>query len=175
MWSNRSYKLHHACHMSCVTSRVMCHMSRVTCHNFFFYWTKWWSLSVEGLLSTGPTRLVFFITWFFCTKPVWIEHRENCKALPWEHLIGCKMCKIALSKSTEKVKKGCMIFLWSGCVIFLTTVTTTVTAVTTVIFFVLSQYFWKDQFDTFDYQCDILRAVFCDSRNVFSWRGWLIF
>ena len=46
------------------------------------------------------------------------------------------MCQIALSKSTEKVKKkekkrGCMIFLWKGCVMLLTTVTT-VTAVTTV-------------------------------------------
>ena len=53
-----------ACHMS----RVMCHMSRVTCHMsrffsrffllfffFSFFQTKWWSLSVEGLLSTGPT------------------------------------------------------------------------------------------------------------------------
>ena len=57
---------HVTCNVSCVTchvsrvtchvSRVTCHMSRVTCHIFFcFFWTKWWSLSVEGLLSTGPT------------------------------------------------------------------------------------------------------------------------
>ena len=52
------------CHVSCFMchmSRVMtCHVSRVTC-NFFsfflllFFRTKWWSLLVEGLLSTGPT------------------------------------------------------------------------------------------------------------------------
>ena len=45
--------------VSCVTchmSRVTCHVSRVTCHmSLFFFQTKWWSLSVEGLLSTGPT------------------------------------------------------------------------------------------------------------------------
>ena len=46
--------------MSCVTyhlSCVTCHVSHVTHHfSFFsFFWTKWWSLSVEGLLSTGPT------------------------------------------------------------------------------------------------------------------------
>ena len=46
--------------MSCVTCHVFCvtcYMSGVTCHFFFssFFRTKWWSLSVEGLLSTGPT------------------------------------------------------------------------------------------------------------------------
>ena len=30
----------------------------------------------------------------------------------------------------------------------------------------LSPYFWKEQFDTFDNQCDVLRAAFCDSHNV---------
>ena len=34
-------------------------------------------------------------------------------------------------------------------------------------FFVkLFRYFWKEQFDTFDNRCDVLRAAFCDSRNV---------
>ena len=60
--------------MSCVTcqcvtchvSHVMCHMSHFTCHvshvNFFlfFFLTKWWILSVEGLLSMGPTPSSFF-------------------------------------------------------------------------------------------------------------------
>ena len=48
------------CHVSRVTyhvSRVTCPVSHVTCHVFF--WTKWWSLSVEGLLSTGPTPSTF--------------------------------------------------------------------------------------------------------------------
>ena len=42
-------------HVACHVLHVTCHMSRVTCHIFFFFWTKWWSLSVEGLLSTRPT------------------------------------------------------------------------------------------------------------------------
>ena len=65
---------HVTCHMSRVTcnvsrvtchmSHVMCHMSGVTCHVshviiFFFFRTIWWSLSVEGLLSTGPTPSSF--------------------------------------------------------------------------------------------------------------------
>ena len=34
--------------------------TRVICHNFLFFWTKLWSLLVEGLLSAGGLpRLVF--------------------------------------------------------------------------------------------------------------------
>ena len=57
------------CHVSCVTchvsrvtchvSHVTCHVSRVTCFFFCFFWIKWSSLSVEGLLSTGPTPSSF--------------------------------------------------------------------------------------------------------------------
>ena len=44
-------------------SHIMCHVSHVTCHlshvtlfySSFLFRTKWWSLLVEGLLSTGPT------------------------------------------------------------------------------------------------------------------------
>ena len=68
------------------------------------------------------------------------------------------MCQIALSKITRKEEeKKCVIFLWRGCMIFLTTVTT-VTAVTTV--FLFSHYFWKEQLDTFDNRCDVLGAAF---------------
>ena len=49
---------------------------------------------------------------------------------------------------------------------------TTFTTVTTVNYFIflnlLSQFFWKEQFDTFDNRCDVLRAAFCDSRDVFG-------
>ena len=41
-------------------SHVTCHMLRVTC-NFFSFQTKLWSLSVDGLLSTGPTLSSFNI------------------------------------------------------------------------------------------------------------------
>ena len=33
--------------------------------------------------------------------------------------------------------------------------------------FLLSHYFWIEQFVTFDNWCDVLRAAFCDCRNVF--------
>ena len=43
------------CHVLCVAclmSHVMCHMSQFL---FLSFLTKWWNLSVEGLLLTGPT------------------------------------------------------------------------------------------------------------------------
>ena len=54
---------------TCHTSRVTYHVSCVTCPMscktfplyFYFLWTKWFSLLVDGLLSTGPT-LSSFIT-----------------------------------------------------------------------------------------------------------------
>ena len=47
-------------HMSCVTYRV----SRVTCHvSNVFFCTKWWSLPVQGLLSTRPTLSRFVQEW----------------------------------------------------------------------------------------------------------------
>ena len=50
------------------------------------------------------------------------------------------------------------------------------------LFFLITHYFWKEKFDTFDNQCDVLRAASCDSRDVFrrsesslidngSWKG----
>ena len=48
----RMFTPHNMSHVTCRMAHVTCHMSRVTC-NFFL--TKWWSSSVEGLLSTGPT------------------------------------------------------------------------------------------------------------------------
>ena len=49
--------------MSCVTcqlSRVTCLMKLLFCYNYFFL-TKWWSYSGEGLSSTGLFRLVSLI------------------------------------------------------------------------------------------------------------------
>ena len=54
---------HVTCRMSCVmchVSRVTCHMSHVTCLMSIFFVLKWWSLLVEGLLSTGPTPSSLF-------------------------------------------------------------------------------------------------------------------
>ena len=45
---------HVTCHGTCHVSHVTCTVSHVTFFSFFFM-TKCWSLSVEGLLSTGPT------------------------------------------------------------------------------------------------------------------------
>ena len=52
---------HHASHVTCHVSHLTCQVSGVRCHvpcffsSCFFSRTKWWSLSVEGLLSMGPT------------------------------------------------------------------------------------------------------------------------
>ena len=57
----RQYNLPPTCHVSCVT----CHLSRVTCHIVsFIFGTKSGSQSAVGLLSMGPTRLVFVL---FCS------------------------------------------------------------------------------------------------------------
>ena len=58
-----SHVLCHVSRVTCHVSHVTCNMSHVTCHmsNFFYFFflTKWLRVSVEGLLSTGHTRLVF--------------------------------------------------------------------------------------------------------------------
>ena len=36
------------------------------------------------------------------------------------------------------------------------------------------QYFCKEQFDTFDNRCDVLRAAFCDSCDVLPSRIWYL-
>ena len=61
---------------------------------------------------------------------------------------------------------ACLIFLWRGIVNFLTTVTNVTK--------ILAQYFWKEQFDTFDNQCDVHKPVFCDSRYVFMKLGGVV-
>ena len=56
----------HVSHVMCHVSCVMCHLSCITCHvshvTFFLllFWTKWWSLSVDGLFSTGPSPSSFY-------------------------------------------------------------------------------------------------------------------
>ena len=65
-------------------SRVSCYISHVTCHIshyyyyylFLFFLTTWWSYSVEGLLSTGPTRQVFYPIW--PTVKLWSRFMGNC-------------------------------------------------------------------------------------------------
>ena len=39
-------------------------------------------------------------------------------------------------------------------------------------FFIITQYFLEEQFDTFDNQCDVLRVAFCVSRDVFLKVAW---
>ena len=56
-WGNVHLLPQVMCHMSCVTCSVKCHLSHVMCHMScvpLWKWT-WWSQSVEGLLSMGPT------------------------------------------------------------------------------------------------------------------------
>ena len=78
------------------------------------------------------------------------------------------MCQIALSKSTEKVKKNrsCEIFVWKGSMIVLTTVTTVKTVKNKMKKSFPFQYFWKEQLDTIDKRCDVLRAAFFNSCDV---------
>ena len=47
----------HMSGVTCNVAHVMCHMSGVMCHHFLFlfFFNKWCSQSVEGLLSMRPT------------------------------------------------------------------------------------------------------------------------
>ena len=69
---------HVTCHMSHVTfrmSHVTCHVSHVICHIFS---EKGWNLSVEGLLSTGPTPSSFRCASFSRSDDChWLTHRPN--------------------------------------------------------------------------------------------------
>ena len=70
LWDKIHHHLCETCHMSCVKSHVICHVSHSMCHiscvtvfnllYIFSFWNKWWSLLVEGLLSTGPTLYSFY-------------------------------------------------------------------------------------------------------------------
>ena len=60
-------------------------VSRVTCHLFSFsFRTKWWSLSVEGLLSTGPTQSSFYLFIIIvkeCYQTTSNQQTSQCKHL----------------------------------------------------------------------------------------------
>ena len=67
----------------CHVSHVTCHMSHVMCHmSLLFFWTNLWSLSVEGLLSTGPTPSSFYL-YPTCkwkqTNDVGVHYARSCK------------------------------------------------------------------------------------------------
>ena len=70
--------------MSC----VRCHMSCVTCHFFsYFFLTMFWSLSVEGLLSTGPTPPSFNIPLsldfqYWIALPFFSHHLSSVRTYP---------------------------------------------------------------------------------------------
>ena len=101
------YVSHVTCHMShvsCHVSGVMCQVSCVRCHvslfSFFFsssFLTKWWSLSGEGLLSTGPTPSSFLVGHLikitFVTKHI-NPVRGNLVCYLWS---VCKACSPPLS------------------------------------------------------------------------------
>ena len=113
------------CHVSCVT----CPMSGVTCHmsQFFFLRTKWWSLALEGLLSTEPTPSSFLITCIRETLNLWMcvqipkrTRREQNKKTEEKKHESCFRCQV----SHVTCHVSCVIFYMShvtchvSCVIF---------------------------------------------------------
>ena len=59
-------------HFRCHVSHVTCHVSHVLCR------TKWWSLSVEGLLSKGPTPSSF-LTYSTCRQDILCFLQSLCQ------------------------------------------------------------------------------------------------
>ena len=119
-------------YMSCVTchmSRVTYHVSPVTCHKTIFFdicckkkrkeiifiyicsetnWTMWWSQSVEGLLSMGPTLSSFQVSprdkWyiFWVIAPP-VVGTMNFTLRIW---LGIKFRQRILSYSTKKANQN---------------------------------------------------------------------
>ena len=97
---------HHVSHVICHMSHVTCHMSGVTCQVsgvrcqvscvtyqiFFLLRTKWWSFSVEGLLSTEPTPSSFTGIWLRGQKSRYF-YRLKLVLLKWYYLFwGSRWC-----------------------------------------------------------------------------------
>ena len=97
-WENAHPLQHvtfHMSHVTCPMSHVTCHMSHVMCHMsyvacylyiYFFFRTKWWSLSVKSLLSIGPTPSTFYLSLGWIISTCWgmigqahMQRRDFCR------------------------------------------------------------------------------------------------
>ena len=150
---------------------------------------KSWNLTTQKIMELAKNHTTFPPKNYATSKrnqaPLWVSEKITQSLHPKNHATSqqktlpelqnaamrtshwLSMCQIALSKSTEKVKKNrsCEIFVWKGSMIVLTTVTTVKNVKKKKKSF-LFQYFWKEQLDTIDKRCDVLRAAFCDSCDV---------
>ena len=90
------FTLPNVSHVMCHVSHVTCHVSHVTCQVsqlfflfffliFFLFRTKWWSLSVEGLSSTGLPSLVYI----GMTK--WLALVLKDDSMVWHHMGPSRM------------------------------------------------------------------------------------
>ena len=73
----------------------------------YLYKKKSCNLSKKKLCSLSRKKIWNFSTTKSCNRLIFfmeIKHHKNFKMLPWIHHIGCQMCQIDLSKSTEKVQ-----------------------------------------------------------------------
>ena len=88
----------HVSHVMCYMSRITCHMSHVTFLYIFFLFTKWLSLSVEGLLSIGLPRHDFYTLRYydrFCPR-----HWKQCWCLPNCFVLASYICSIGHTLKT---------------------------------------------------------------------------
>ena len=129
------------CHVSCVTchlSRVTYHQSPVTCHlspvthqniyflnikkrkrkkenNQRFVWTKWWSLSVEALLSTEPTQSSFLLIPFLHKDNLSAPLKSNIGLVSHsEYLVRNPVWAVLRSYKRKKAKTNLNIFGLAG-------------------------------------------------------------
>ena len=128
------------------------------CRNTILYLQLYWPKIQLVYTKYEWIRLKdnFICSKYFCfyhimtdsSKNTLKKHHKNCKTLPWEHQIGGQMCQIALSKSKTKQKINSCDSSDSSEKNHAT-----------------SQL--KTFLSTFDIRCDVLRAAFFNSRNVF--------
>ena len=111
-------------HVTFQVSHVMCHMSHVTCqvsHVTFccssFLRTNWWSFSVEGMLSTGPTpsSLISIAPYMLIIFSVYNVHSTAIFAFWQVKSRNCNVCIIVCVCLLSKL----FLCLWSVMHFFL--------------------------------------------------------
>ena len=115
-WEN----VHSPPHVTCHMSYVMCHMWWLTCHVShvvkyiyicIFFLTKWWSLSLKGVLSTGPTLSSFFYvnnlkSTFIHTKKLHMKNLYIRESISTREIIEAYTQSIAQSGMNLPAEQG---------------------------------------------------------------------
>ena len=104
----RMFTPHHVSH-------ITCHMSGVSVRCHLSFLTKWWSLSGEGPLSTGPTQSILYLyihtVWTNCRSPDFPWPPCPTKEV-WKALYSCGWLVDHTQRFPDKNEHLCLDCLW---------------------------------------------------------------